>query len=307
MLLFRRIDELPPEFRRGALTIGNFDGVHRGHARIVERLLAEAAAVGGKSLAFTFDPHPVALLRPGQSPPPLTTTDRKAELLGELGVEGMVAYPTDRRLLGLSPREFFEEIIVGQIGAKRMVEGPDFRFGNQRAGTINELRSFCDAQQMTLEIVPPLLDGATSVSSSRIRERVSLGDVAEAARLLGRPHRIAGDVETGAKRGRTIGFPTANLAKIDTLLPCPGVYAGRAIHRGGTSPAAINIGPNPTFGEQGLKVEVHLIDFTGDLYGQQLSVDFLARIRDVKKFGGVGELVEQLKRDVEEAKLASTS
>lgn len=301
MILVRRIADLPPDFRGGALAIGNFDGVHRGHAVIAQRLLAKAKEVGGKSLAFTFDPHPAALLR-GKSPPPLTTTERKAELLGELGVEGMVAYPTDHRLLGLAPEAFFQEIIVEQLAARTMIEGPDFRFGHQRAGTIDHLQALCDRRQMTLEIVPPLVDGSAAVSSSRIRERVSQGDVTEAARLLGRPHQVSGEVETGAKRGRTIGFPTANLARIDTLLPSPGVYAGRAIHSQGTSAAAINIGPNPTFGEQGLKVEVHLIDFQGDLYGQRIAVEFLARIRDVKKFDGVAELVDQLQRDVEQAR-----
>ena len=182
-----------------------------------------------------------------------------------------------------------------------MVEGPDFRFGAKRAGAIDQLQSLCAAQQMSLEIVPPLMDGGSGVSSSRIRERVAQGDVAEAARLLGRPHRISGSVETGAMRGRTIGFPTANLEAIDTLLPSPGVYAGRAHHSSGVSPAAIHIGPNPTFGEQALKVEVHLCGYSGDLYGRRLAVDLVARIREVKKFSGVDELIAQLKSDVARA------
>jgi riboflavin kinase / FMN adenylyltransferase len=298
MQLLRSLDNLPTDLLRGAVTIGNFDGVHRGHARIVERLLAKANEVGGPAIIFTFDPHPVRLLRPEAAPPPLTWTDRKAELLGELGVAAVVAYPTDEELLALSPEDFFSRIVRERLDARAMVEGPNFFFGRGRAGNIDVLGQLCRDSGVSLEIVQPLKLSGQYVSSSRVREAVAAGDVDLARHLLTRPYRIRGMVTHGAGRGAKIGFPTANVSAIDTLLPGQGVYAARAITTSGTWPAAVNIGPNPTFGEHALKVEVHLIGFVGSLYGQPLEVDFLARLRSIQPFGSVTELKAQLARDV---------
>jgi len=300
--LIRDLDALPDRLRSGAVAIGNFDGVHRGHARIVERLLAASRAVGGPAVVFTFDPHPVRLLRPEHAPPPLTWTDRKAELLVELGVDGMIAYPTDEALLQLSPREFFDQIVRERLDAKALVEGPNFCFGRGRAGTIDVLRDFCSAAGVSLEVVPPVEIDGQYVSSSRVRELIAQGDVDEARHMLTRPYRIRGMVTHGAARGAKIGFPTANLAAVDTLLPGEGVYAGLATVDGMPWPAAINLGPNPTFGEEARKVEVHLIDFEGQLYGAPLVVDFLSRLRDIQPFDGVDALRAQLARDVDAAR-----
>jgi riboflavin kinase/FMN adenylyltransferase len=298
MRLLRSLDNLPADLLRGAVSIGNFDGVHRGHARIVERLLAKAREVSGPAIVFTFDPHPVRLLRPEAAPPPLTWTDRKAELLGELGVTAVIAYPTDEELLALSPQEFFDRIVRERLGARAMVEGPNFFFGRGRAGNIEVLCQLCGASSISLEIVRPLeIDGAY-VSSSRVREAITAGDVDLARHLLTRPYRIRGMVTHGAGRGSKIGFPTANVSAIDTLLPGQGVYAANAITTAGTWPAAVNIGPNPTFGENVFKVEVHLIGFAGSLYGQPLEVDFLARLRSIQPFASVTELKAQLAHDV---------
>jgi riboflavin kinase/FMN adenylyltransferase len=280
------------------VAIGNFDGVHLGHARIVERLLARAKQVGGPAIVFTFDPHPVRLLRPQQAPPPLTWTDRKAELLSELGVDAMLAYPTDEALLALSPQDFFDRIVREALAAKAMVEGPNFYFGHNRAGTIDVLRGLCDAAKISLDIVEPLTVSGDFVSSSRVRKLIQAGDVSSAARLLTQPYRIRGMVTHGAARGTKLGFPTANLDAIDTLLPAVGVYAGRVMLPDRTWPAAINIGPNPTFGEHAVKVEVHLIGFQGSLYGQPIEVDFLSRLRDIRRFGGIDELKKQLTDDI---------
>ncbi len=288
--------------RSGAIAIGNFDGVHWGHARIVERLLAKARAVEGPAVVFTFDPHPVRLLRPAEAPPPLTWTDRKAELLAALGVDAVVAYPTDEALLQLDAQEFFDRIVRGELDARAMVEGPNFYFGRGRGGTIEVLHRLAAAAGIQLEIVDPLVIDGEIVSSSRVRQLLVAGKVGEARQLLTRPYRLRGMVTHGAARGGRIGFPTANLAAIDTLLPGLGVYAGRAWHKGRSWPAAINVGPNPTFGEQALKLEVHLIDFAGALYGEPLEVDFLARLRDIQPFAGVEALKEQLRRDVAAAK-----
>jgi riboflavin kinase / FMN adenylyltransferase len=298
MRLLRSLDNLPADLCRGAVTIGNFDGVHRGHARIVERLLAKAREVGGPAVVFTFDPHPVRLLRPSEAPPPLTWTDRKAQLLDELGVTAVVAFPTDEALLALSPAEFFDRIVRERLEARAMVEGPNFFFGRGRTGNIDVLGQLCQAAGVSLEIVQPVAVGGAYVSSSRVREAIGAGDVDLARQLLTRPYRIRGMVTHGAGRGGKIGFPTANVSAIDSLLPGLGVYAARALTMAGTWPAAVNIGPNPTFGEQALKVEVHLIDFAGSLYGQPLEVDFLARLRSIEPFRSVKALQEQLTLDV---------
>lgn len=300
MKLVRNLNELPTTLRGGAVSIGNFDGVHQGHARIVETLHAQAAAVGGPSIVFTFDPHPVRLLRPNEVPPPLTWSDRKADLIRELDVDGMVVYPTDEKLLALTPREFFRQIVVEQLGARAMVEGPNFFFGKDRAGDIEVLRSLCAASDITLEVVQPLTVGTEYVSSSRIRRLIEAGEVGQAAQMLTRPYRIRGMVTHGAGRGAKLGFPTANIDAIDTILPAIGVYAGWAFFGNERWPAAVNIGPNPTFGEDRLKVEAHLIGYSGSLYGQPLEVDFLARVRETRRFASVEELQQQLASDVRE-------
>ncbi len=228
MHIIRRLDALPAAARGGAVSIGNFDGVHRGHIEIVRRLLERAADVSGPAIVFTFDPHPVRLLRPEQSPPPLTWTERKAELLAAHGVDWIVAYPTDEALLQLSAADFFERIVRGALDARALVEGPNFFFGHNREGTIQRLGEMAAAAGITLDVVPPVeIDGGL-VSSSRVRELIREGNVEQAKKLLAAPYRIRGMVTHGAGRGAKIGFPTANLGAIDTLLPAQGVYAGRA-------------------------------------------------------------------------------
>lgn len=290
------------------MAIGNFDGVHRGHARLVERLVERAREVNGPAVIFTFDPHPVRILRPGESPPPLTWLERKAELLGALGVDHVVAYPTDPALLRLTAREFFDLLLRDTMGAKALVEGPNFFFGHNREGNVERLGEFAAEVGMTLDVVTPTEDAGELISSSRVRQLIGQsGEVAAAAGMLTAPYRIRGIVTHGAGRGTKIGFPTANLEGIDTLLPAPGVYAGvgRLVGRNeprGVWPAAINIGPNPTFGEATNKVEAHLIDCDQSIYGRPLEVDFLDRLRDVRAFASADELVAQVGSDVEAAR-----
>ena len=303
MKLVRHLDKLQ-QFRGGAITIGNFDGVHRGHAKIIERLRHQADLAGGPAVVFTFDPHPVRLLRPEQAPPPLTWTNRKADLLSDLGVDGLIAYPTDKALLQLSAEDFFQSIILEQLDTRAMVEGPNFFFGRDRAGNIDVLRDMCNANNVALEIVTPIEDGDALVSSSRVRTAIAAGDMQTANSMLTRPYRVRGMVRHGASRGASIGFPTANLDAIDTLLPAVGVYAGRAWRGNRSHAAAINIGSNPTFGEDAVKVEVHLLDFDDNLYGQPLEVDILTRLRDIQPFPNVDALVAQLKKDVEATRAA---
>lgn len=298
MRILRDIQLLSEHLRGGAVSIGNFDGVHRGHARIIERLIERANEAGGPAVVFTFEPHPVQLLRPDEAPPPLTWTERKAQLVAALGADALVAYPTDEQLLSLTPEAFFETIIRQRLEARAVVEGPNFFFGKGRAGDVKLLGQLCEADGITLEVVDPLLDEEQTISSSRIRSLIAAGDVSAAGRMLIQPYRIRGLVTHGAGRGAKIGFPTANVDGIDTLLPQAGVYAGRVYLDDDPWPAAVNIGPNPTFGEKALKVEAHLIGFSGAIYGRPIEVDFLARLRDIHPFPSVEDLKDQLRQDV---------
>ena len=299
--IIRRLDQLPDTARRGAIAIGNFDGVHRGHVEIVRQLLRRARDVDGTAIVFTFDPHPVRLLRPEQCPPPLTWTERKAELLAQHGVDWIVAYPTDRSLLELPASEFFAQIIVERLDARAMVEGPNFFFGHNREGDVDLLRRLTTEAGIVFDVVEPFLVDGEIVSSSRIRQCLQAGDVAKAAELLSAPYRIRGMVTHGAGRGARLGYPTANLEAIDTLLPLKGVYAGRCWHEGRWIAAAINLGPNPTFGENAMKLEVHLIGEQESLYGQPLEIEFLDRLRDIELFANENALREQLMQDVDRA------
>lgn len=299
--IWRDLSTLPEALRGGAMAIGNFDGVHRGHAQIVARLLDQARVAGGPAVVFTFDPHPVRLLRPLEAPPPLTWTDRKVELLAELGVDAVFVYPTDERLLRLSAREFFDSIVCQRFAARALVEGPNFYFGHGREGNVERLAQWCPPAGVRLEVVNPVLVDGQPVSSSRVRVAIAAGQVDAAARMLTAPYRVRGMVIHGVGRGAKLGFPTANLAGIDTLLPGPGVYAGRARLSGASWPAAINVGANPTFDEEASKVEVHVIGLSEPLYGRTLEVDFLQRLRETVKFASLEALREQLRRDVSSA------
>ena len=298
-VLFRHLDDLPERFRGGAVSIGNFDGVHKGHARIAERLLALARQQGGPAVVLTFDPHPARILRPEQAPTPLAWTERNAEMLESLGVDAVVAYPTDRALLEMEAREFFDRIVCDKLRARGMVEGQNFFFGHHRRGTIEVLEQFCGAAGTALDVVEPLVIDGQTVSSSRVRGLISGGRVDEALRLLTRPYRIRGQVVHGQGRGNRLGFPTANVEGIDTLLPGEGIYAGRAWLGELAYPTAMSLGPNPTFDEAALKVEAFLLDFHGDLYGQPIEIDFLARLRNIKRFESAEQLVAQMSQDVE--------
>ncbi len=305
MQIIRHPHDLPPLARRGAVAIGNFDGVHRGHAEILRRLGQRAAELGAPSVVFTFDPHPARLLRPEACPPPLTWTERKAELLAELDVDWMLAYPTDMGLLSLRAEEFFDRVVVELLGARALVEGPNFYFGRGREGDIGRLGELADRHDITLDVIQPLELQGELISSSRVRGLVGRGDVALAKQLLTSPYRIRGLVTHGAGRGTQIGFPTANLEGVDTLIPAHGVYAGVAWLGHRRWPAALNLGPNPTFGDLMTKVEVHLIGSDEVLYGQILEVDFLTRLRDTVSFPSVEELSAQLRRDVAAAEAAA--
>lgn len=298
MKLFRTLDDFPEDLRGGAVAIGNFDGVHLGHARLVSRLRAMARQVSGPAVVFTFDPPPTRILLPDAAPEPLLWLDRKIEILGELGVDAVLVYPTDKPLLEMEAREFFDRIVRGRLGVRAMVEGPNFFFGHKRSGDVVALRRFCDEADMPFEVTEPVEVGGQIVSSSRVRSEVMSGRLDEALAMLGRPYRIRGVVVRGAGRGAKIGYPTANLDQIDTLMPGEGIYAARACVGDVWHPAAVSIGPNPTFDEGTMKVEAHLIGFSDMIYGRRVELDFLARLREIERFASVEALLAQMSLDV---------
>jgi riboflavin kinase/FMN adenylyltransferase len=304
MVLLRRLEK-PHLYRGGYVSIGNFDGVHNGHRRIIARAAERARRDQVPAVAMTFDPHPIKLLRPEQAPKELTTLDHKAELLEQAGASCVIAYPTDRKLLRLTPEEFFDAIVISELRAKGLVEGPNFCFGRDRRGDIGTLRDLCRLRGVELDVLDPVGGGEQMVSSSAIRSLLAAGRLDEAVGLLGHPYRLRGRVVSGARRGQSLGFPTANLAGIENLVPGEGVYAGRFRLGDEWRPAAVNVGSNPTFGDEERKVEVHVLDFAGDLYGRTVEVDLLKRIRDVRRFAGRDELVRQLADDVAAARAAA--
>lgn len=285
------------------MAVGNFDGVHTGHAAIVAALRATAQRLDVPAVALTFDPHPASVLRPEAAPVPLTTPERRAELLAALGVDAVLVQPADERLMSLPAESFYTDVLRGRMRAAALVEGADFRFGAGRRGDVMLLREWCAADGLAFDVVAPVLDGGEPVSSSRIRSLIAAGAVEAANRLLTAPLRLRGMVVRGKQRGAGLGFPTANLGSIATLVPGQGVYAARAAVAAvdgdrTTHVAAVHIGPNVSFGETAVAVEVHLVGFSGDLYGRSLDVDFLGRLRDTRRFDSIDELKAQLAADV---------
>lgn len=247
-----------------------------------------------------LDPHPAAILRPQRVPPRLTSLQRRAELMSGLGIDFLAVCQTSPEFLKLSAQTFFDSLVVRRLAAKAMVEGPNFFFGRDRAGTVESLTQMCKQSQIALSIVSPTIVDGDMISSTRIREMLLAGDLEAAKSLLGGPYQIRGQVVGGDKRGRAIGFPTANLDQIDGVVPAPGVYGGVArVDLQQKHLAAIHIGPKPTFqSAEHSSVEVHLLDFSGDLYGRQLLVDFVSSVRDIARFDSAEQLAQQLSRDV---------
>jgi riboflavin kinase/FMN adenylyltransferase len=291
----------PPACRAAVATIGNFDGVHRGHRRLVEEARRLAGELGAPAVAVTFEPHPVTLLRPEVQHLPLATLEERCRLLTRAGADEVLVIRTSRDLLNLQAEEFFRAVLRGRLEVGGLVEGENFAFGKNRRGTTQRLAAMCRECALPLRVLSPVLVGDEPVSSSRTRLALLTGNVGEARQCLGRPYVLEGVVGVGARRGRTLGFPTANLEEIETLLPGEGVYAGRARLDDQTWPAAANIGASPTFGEMNRKVEAHLVGLDGDLYGRRLRLALFERLRDTRSFASPAELQRQLQEDVRQA------
>jgi riboflavin kinase / FMN adenylyltransferase len=290
---------LPPG---GVLSIGNYDGVHRGHARILRMCRELADGRGAPVGAVTFEPHPLTVLRPEVAPQRLTPSPIKERLLREAGADFMVILPPEPAVLDLSAEEFWK-LLRDQVRPAHLVEGSEFNFGKGRGGTIHKLREWSAATAVRLEVVEPVEVALADlwkvrVSSSIIRWLLGHGRVRDAAICLGRPYELAGQVVAGHQRGRTLGMPTANLDCAEQLIPADGVYAGRCALGTINWPAAVSIGRMPTFGANRRQVEVHLIGFSGELYGQTIEVRLLDWVRHQQKFPGVDELKRQMQKDL---------
>ncbi|MEJ1921428.1 bifunctional riboflavin kinase/FAD synthetase [Microbacterium sp. KHB019] len=309
MIVFRGPSEVPADFGRSAVAIGKFDGVHAGHRAVIERLKADAAASGARSVAVTFDRNPLALLRPELCPDNVVSTDRKLELLGGLGLDATLLLTFDSELASQSPEAFVEQILVGALHVSTVLVGEDFRFGHRGAGTPELLRELGPLYGFTVDVVDDVyLEGSDRrVSSSWIRELLAEGDVATAERALGRAVDVRGEVVHGLKRGRELGFPTANLSEtVDAFVPADGVYAGwlEDHDTGIRYPAAVSVGTNPTFDDVLVRqVEAHVIDEDAlDLYGHDVTVEFTQRLRGMVAFEGIDALMVQMTADVDAAR-----
>ena len=300
MQRWRGVEAAPSSWGRCVVTIGMFDGVHRGHQLILGRAVDTARSAGLPSVVLTFDPHPTEVVRPGTHPAVLTGSRTKAELLEQLGVDVMCVLPFTAAFSRLTPEEFVHAVLVEHLHASSVVVGENFRYGHRAAGDIVSLAASGRRYGFTVEGVP--LEGRddTTWSSTYIRSLVDAGDVEAAAAALNREHRIDGVVVRGDQRGRQIGYPTANLEPLPwSAVPADGVYAGRLLRGSERLPAAISIGTNPTFAGRERRVEAFVLDFDGDLYGEHVGLAFTARLRDTLRFDGVAPLVEQMGRDVE--------
>lgn len=316
MIVFRDPAEIPAGFGPSVVAIGKFDGVHSGHRAVIDRAGAAAAEAHARTVAVTFDRNPLALLRPELCPESLVSVDQKIALLAESGIDATLLLTFDRALADLSPEEFVEHVLVEALGAVVVLVGDDFRFGRGGAGSPALLAEMGERLGFRVEVIGDVQGGGRRVSSTWVRELLEAGAVEDAARLLGRPHAVRGTVVHGLKRGRELGFPTANLSlDAEGMIPADGVYAGWLVDEGvGRSetqprtryPAAISIGTNPTFDDVPTRqVESYVLDKTDlDLYGHTVQVQFTHRIRGMAAFQGIDALIDQIAQDVADVRAA---
>ena len=309
------LDEVPEDWGKSVVTIGAFDGVHRGHQRDLARATEIARQLDLPAVVVTFDPHPDEVTRPGSHPAALNSARRRAQLLGGEGIDAVCVLPFTLEFSRLDPDEFVRTVLVDGLHAVTVVVGEDFRFGHKAAGDVGLLAKLGEKYDFTAEGLPLLVADGQTISSSAIRNMLAAGDVAGAAMALGRPHRVEGTVIRGHQRGRDMGFPTANLeSPAHTAIPADGIYAGwlSLLDAQGRDaerwPAAISIGTNPTFGENVRTVEAYALDRDDlDLYGVHAAIDFTHRLRGTQRFDSVEALVEQMRRDVDQARALTSA
>ncbi|GAA3637957.1 bifunctional riboflavin kinase/FAD synthetase [Streptomyces fenghuangensis] len=308
MQRWRGLEDIPEDWGRSVVTIGSYDGVHRGHQLIIGRAVDRARELGVPAVVVTFDPHPSEVVRPGSHPPLLAPHHRRAELMAGLGVDAVLVLPFTEEFSKLSPAEFVVKVLVDRLHARTVVEGPNFRFGHRAAGTVETLAELGRTYDYDVMVVDLFergeAGGGEPFSSTLTRRLVAEGDVRGAAEVLGRPHRVEGVVVRGAQRGREMGYPTANVETLPhTAIPADGVYAGWLVVEGESMPAAISVGTNPQFEGTERTVEAYAIDRVDlDLYGLHVAVDFLAYIRGQERFDTLEGLLERMAEDVRVAK-----
>ncbi|MFJ8000485.1 bifunctional riboflavin kinase/FAD synthetase [Streptomyces sp. NPDC096310] len=308
MQRWRGLEDIPQDWGRSVVTIGSYDGVHRGHQLIIGRAVERARELGVPSVVVTFDPHPSEVVRPGSHPPLLAPHHRRAELMAELGVDALLILPFTLEFSKLSPADFIVKVLVDKLHARAVIEGPNFRFGHKAAGNVAVLADLGASYDYEVEVVDLYVSGAAGggepFSSTLTRRLVAEGDVEGAAEILGRPHRVEGVVVRGAQRGRELGFPTANVETLPhTAIPADGVYAGWLTANGERMPAAISVGTNPQFEGVDRSVEAYAIDRVGlDLYGLHVMVDFLSYVRGMQKFESIEALLDAMGDDVKRAR-----
>ena len=303
MKRWRGVDKVPGAWGRCVVTIGVFDGVHRGHQLIIARAVELAQELGVPSVVLTFDPHPMEVVRPGSHPPMLTGPRYKADLVEQLGVDVFCVLPFTVDFMRLTAAEFVHAVLVEKLHASAVVVGENFRYGNGGAGTVGTLTE--DGRRFGYSVEPFPLQGTAdrTWSSTYVRSCVAAGDMRSAADALGRDHRVDGIIVRGDQRGREIGFPTANLEPLPwSAVPADGIYAGRLLRGKEELPAAISIGTNPTFQGDERRVEAFVLDFDGDLYGEHVGLTFTERLRDTVRFDTVDALVAQMHLDVARAR-----
>jgi riboflavin kinase/FMN adenylyltransferase len=281
------------------VTVGSFDGVHLGHQAVLREIARRAESAGRVSVLVTFEPHPLEVVNPQAAPPLLTTDPERREMLAQLPLDYVLLVRFDRRLASLSPEEFVDQVLLDRCQMRELVIGHDHGFGRGRSGDVETLRRLGALRGFDVDVVEVVDVGEQHVSSSRIRRAVAGGDLATAARMLGRPYQVSGRVVEGERRGRLIGVPTINLADLppQKLLPPDGVYAVRVEWRGGRAEGMMNQGPKPTFQDGRRTLEAHLFDFDGNLYGEWVRIEWVERLRDVERFPSVEALQQQLDRD----------
>jgi riboflavin kinase/FMN adenylyltransferase len=302
MRIVRGLPSVPPERRPSAVALGVFDGVHLGHRAILGAAVAHGRAADAPALACTFEPNPLEVLQPERAPLPITTLDERLELIAACGVDGTVVLTFTRELAAVEPEAFVKDVLVERLVARQVVVGFNHRFGRAARGDAALLRELGARMGFTVDVIAPLKVDGAPVSSTAIRAALGRGDLDAAARMLGRPYTLPGTVVAGAGRGRTLGFPTANVAPARPVLVAPGVYACTLEVAGESRRAVVNVGVRPTFGEATLAVEAYLLDFSGDLYGQTVRLVFVSRVREERRFPSVDALRAQIAEDVETAR-----
>ena len=296
------INQINRPFRNPIVALGNFDGIHRGHQRIFERAKREAKKVGGQSVVFTFEPHPLKVLRPDDCPPLITPFKKKMMLIESIGIDVVICATFTEEFSAMSAREFAKSILVDRIGICKAVVGYDYSFGQGRQGGVEDLEVYARESGFQVIVVDPIRLGAQIISSSVIRDLIQRGEMVEAAALLGRHFMVLGKVIWGTARGRLLGVPTANVEILNELYPKNGVYAAEVLIENETYKAVANVGMNPTFGSNRFSVEVHIFDFSRDIYGKEIQVAFIQRIRDERVFKNTEALVKQIEKDAYEAR-----